>query len=108
MSFRLPQTLSNPLEMSEQESALAYEISQEKAQTLGRLGRQLASKLKDLANETDQDARNDLKSDAAGVLYEFMVFREACGLTGAEKVLELYNVPVDVRARMGPNLTKAR
>ncbi len=92
--------------------ALDYEIAQEQASALGRLGRALEAALAALAEydrhylddrgrleRTGQRAR--LVQDAGDALWCFMVQREACGLRDPRPVLREYRVPVEVQNRMG-------
>jgi hypothetical protein len=86
--------------------ALDYEIAQEKAAALGRLGRALEAALHALADyQGDRDqrdaARNRLVQDASDALWCFMVQREACGLRDPRPVIRDYRVPAEVYARMG-------
>ena len=90
-------------------TALDYEIAQEIAATLGRLGRKLEYALGELAAfdaagvismQPDPDqraARQSLVADARTALWNFIVQREACGLRDARQVIVDYRVPVDVQ-----------
>jgi hypothetical protein len=93
--------------------ALDYEIAQEMASALGRLGRALERALRVLA-EFDgawpsgtrmtaeaRDKRRKLIAEASRALWHFMVQREACGLRDGREVLRDYAVPPEVRDRMG-------
>jgi len=86
--------------------ALDYEIVQEQASALGRLGRALETALAALSvheaahPETDS-ARARLVQDASDALWLFMVQREACGLRDPKPVLRDYRVPIEVYLRMG-------
>jgi len=65
--------------------ALDYEITQEQASALGRLGRALEAALAALAEyeRTHPErgaARADLVANASEALWYFVVQREACGL----------------------------
>ena len=86
--------------------ALDYEIAQERASALGRLGRALEAALAALADHDTSDAGSDatrarLVQDASDALWCFMVQREACGLRDPRPVLRHYGVPGEVYARMG-------
>ena len=91
-------------------AALDYEIVQEKAAALGRLGRRLEHALLALA-QFDRDQaehsearlrqRRALIADAGEALWYFMVQREACGLRDTRQVMRDYRVPVEVQYRMG-------
>jgi hypothetical protein len=90
---------------------LDYEIAQEQASALGRLGRALEAALATLARfdaehpaplaPDDRTARAALVADAGGALWHFVVQRESCGLRDARAVMRDYRVPAEVQARMG-------
>jgi hypothetical protein len=86
--------------------ALDYEIAQEQAAALGRLGRALEAALADLS-EYDQThaergaVRARLVQDASDALWRFVIQREACGLRDPRPVMRHYRVPVEVQNRMG-------
>ena len=86
--------------------ALDYEIAQERASALGRLGRALEATLLalwdfDRAEPKPETKRNDLVQDAGDALWCFMVQREACGLRDPRPVMRDYRVPAEVQNRMG-------
>jgi hypothetical protein len=98
--------------------ALDYEIAQEQASALGRLGRALETALGALANhdgglapvrdapppsgdETERATRARLVREASEALWYFIVQREACGLRDPRPVIRDYRVPAEVYARMG-------
>jgi len=86
--------------------ALDYEIAQEQASALGRLGRALEAALEALA---DYEARHSqrgaehtrLLQAASHSLWCFIVQREACGMRDPRPVLSAYRVPAAVHNRMG-------
>jgi hypothetical protein len=97
---------------------LGYEIIQEQASALGRLGRGLEAALADLqtfdathprpdgASESDmppeqRQARRSLVSAAGYALWMFVVQREACGLRETRSLMRDYKVPAEVQERMG-------
>ncbi len=92
--------------------ALDYEIAQEQASALGRLGRALEAALAALL-EFDRlhgddpgdleraGKRTRLVQDAGDALWCFMVQREACGLRDPRPALRDYRVPIEVQNRMG-------
>jgi len=91
-------------------AALDYEIAQEKAAALGRLGRRLESALLALAQfdqvhamtgEADARQRRVLVADAGQALWHFVVQRESCGLRDSRQVMRDYRVPSEVQYRMG-------
>jgi hypothetical protein len=92
-------------------AALDYEIAQERASALGRLGRRLEAALAALA-AFDADLNDDppavrrerraaLVAEAGEVAWAFIVQREACGLRDGNRAMRDYGVPGEVRARMG-------
>jgi hypothetical protein len=101
MKMKLPETLATRLEARSGLRALEVEILQEKAATLGRLGRALEDALDELRlADRDAPSRPALVDEAARVLWEFVVHREACRMS-TDDALEVYKVPGEVRARMG-------
>jgi hypothetical protein len=102
--FRLHRT---PLDV------LDYEIVQEQAAALGRMGRALEMALAELrefdaahphagAPASTRQARSTLVIQAGHALWMFVVQREACGLRNSRTVMRDYNVPGEVQKRMGP------
>jgi hypothetical protein len=87
-------------------AALDYEIAQEQASALGRLGRALEAALAALedheAHHRERNAaRAKLMQDAGHALWCFIVQREACGMHDPKPVLRAYRVPAEVHNRMG-------
>ena len=92
--------------------ALSYEIAQEKAVALGRMGRALEEALAKLrefdaahprsgAAASAQQARRTLVTKAGQALWMLVVQREACGLRDSRTVMRDYNVPGEVQQCMG-------
>ena len=95
--------------------ALDYEIAQEQAAALGRLGRAFEAALAALANfdrfHGGRDARRApasvpaararLVQDASHALWCFVIQREACGLPDLRLLAREYGVPAEVPNRMG-------
>ena len=113
MTLRPPRSNANAV----RESALGYEIAQEQAAALGRLGRALEIALEALSRH-DHDAmerdgntpnhpspagppRDQLVQQASDALWCFIVQREACGLRDQRLVIRAYDVPAEVQNRMG-------
>jgi hypothetical protein len=97
---------NNPAEL------LDYEIVQEQASALGRMGRALEAALAELREfdlvhpqsrtaATEREARRDLVAAAGHALWMFVVQREACGLRDSRTVMRDYKVPPEVFERMG-------
>ena len=88
-------------------ATLEYEIAQERASALGRLGRRLEGALAALAASprtanSDRKIRDGLVEEAGYALWLYIVQREACGLGNSAQVMRDYGVPNEVYARMGP------
>jgi hypothetical protein len=88
-------------------ATLLYEIAEERASALGRLGRRLEGALAALAacprtTNSDRKVRDSLVEQAGYALWLFIVQREACGLNDSVQVMRSYGVPKEVYARMGP------
>lgn len=91
---------------------LSYEIAQEQAAALGRMGRALEAAIarlrefdaahpRPLATASAQQARRALVVEASQALWMFVVQREACGLRDSRPVMRDYGVPADVQCCMG-------
>ena len=91
---------------------LDYEIVQEQAVALGRLGRALETALARLrefdaahpragAPTSARQARRTLVTEAGNALWMFVVQREACGLRDSRTVMRDYKVPGEVQQCMG-------
>ena len=88
-------------------ATLEYEIAEERASALGRLGRRLEAALAALAAcprtaTAERTIRDSLVEQAGYALWLFVVQREACGLNDSTHVMQTYGVPGEVYARMGP------
>jgi hypothetical protein len=88
-------------------ATLEYEIAEEKASALGRLGRRLDAALAALAAcprkaGSNRATRDRLVEQAGYSLWLLAVQREACGLNNLAHLLQVYRVPNEVVARMGP------
>jgi Family of unknown function (DUF6665) len=94
---------------------LNYEIAQEQAVALGRIGRALEQALARLrefdaahprsgAPTPAQQARRALVTEAGHALWMFVVQREACGLRDSRTVMRDYRVPGEVQQCMGAAL----
>ncbi len=98
-------------------AALDYELAQEMAAALGRLGRRLERALQalaqfDAANVADpgerRRERSALLAEAGDALWLFVVQREACGLRDARQLMRDYKVPPEVQYRMGISAAKQK
>jgi hypothetical protein len=87
-------------------ATLQYEIAEEKAAALGRLGRRLDAALTALAAcpraaHSNRKIRDGLVEQAGYALWLLVVQREACGLNNLAHLVQVYRVPNEVVARMG-------
>ncbi|WP_407174665.1 DUF6665 family protein [Bradyrhizobium sp. STM 3562] len=91
---------------------LDYELAEERATALGRMGRALERALARLrefdaahprsdATASAQQARRALVREAGHALWMFVVQREACGLRDSRTIMRDYNVPGEVQQCMG-------
>jgi len=91
---------------------LDYEIAEEKAAALGRMGRALEAALARLrefdaahprldAPASMQQARRVLLMEAGHALWMFVVQREACALRNSRTLMRDYDVPGEVQQCMG-------
>jgi hypothetical protein len=89
---------------------LEYELFQEKAATLGRLGAKLKTALDALAAHDASPAargsgadaeRAELVAAAGEALWYYVVQREVCGLRDTDAVLRHLGVPREVQLKMG-------
>jgi len=102
----MPRDLRPPVDV------LHYEIVQEQASALGRMGRTLEQALGRLREfdavhasshtpEAMQPARRKLVLEAGHALWMFVVQREATGLRDSRHIMRTYNVPAEVQRCMG-------
>ena len=91
---------------------LNYEIVQEKAATLSRIGKRLQAALDELkafdaahehaaASDADRGRREELVAAVGEALWYYVIQREVCGLRDSEAVMRHLGVPREVRLRMG-------
>src|SRR6185437_5646813 len=91
---------------------LDYEIVQEQASALGRMGRSLEDALAALrefdavhpraeATAWPHGERRTLVAKAGHALWMFVVQREACGLRDSRNIMREYKVPAEVQQCMG-------
>ena len=88
-------------------SVLQYEIAEERASALARLGQRLEDALAALAAcprtaNSDRKIRDHLVEQAGYALWLLAMQREACGLNNLAHVMQVYAVPNEVVVRMGP------
>jgi Family of unknown function (DUF6665) len=114
MTVRPPRSFTPNIWTKNPAATLDYEIAQEKASSLGRLGRGLEAALTALRAhdakelEGSREARRELVAEAGYALWLFVVQREALGLRDARQVMRDYAVPPEVQGRMGLLPAKTR
>ena len=110
MTVRPPQFSAAKLWSRNPAAALDYEIAQEKASALGRLGRALEAALDRLRAFDAQNpevtadlraGRKALVAEAGRALWLFVVQRESIGLRDTRSLMRDYRVPGEVQNRMG-------
>src|SRR5258707_8412892 len=87
-------------------ATLEYEIAQERASALGRLGRRLEAALAALAAcpqtaPSERKIRDSLVEEAGYALWLFVVQRDACGLNDGAQALQNYGGPPHEYPAMG-------
>lgn len=84
-------------------AGIERELQGEKAGALGRYGRAVEEALAALrhADDTQPSRVPDLIDEAARAVWYYFVTREACGLHSHERVIEFYDIPPRVLARVG-------
>jgi hypothetical protein len=114
MTVRPPRNLAPKIWAHSPAAALDYEIAQEKASALGRLGRGLESALDALRTfdtqpngDAAREQRRALVAQAGHALWLFVVQRESIGLRGTRQLMHDYRVPGEVQACMGMLPAKA-
>jgi hypothetical protein len=89
---------------------LDYEVAQEQASALGRMGRALEEALAALREFDAVHPRSDapahqgrraLVAKAGHALWMFVVQREACGMRDSRAIMREYKVPAEVQMCMG-------
>jgi hypothetical protein len=93
-------------------AALEFEIAQETASALGRLGRRLEGALAalrsfdakhhEIRDEKARERRERLVAEAGEALWYLMVQRDACGLHNSASMMTDYRIPGEVVNRVGP------
>ena len=108
MAVRPPQSLASSLTREARWNVLEYEILQQKAETLGTLGRRVEQALAALrafeaeVEKVDRDARRSaLLDEAAERVWAFMIQRGLYGLRYWEAVVRDYGIPREVLNRVG-------
>lgn len=99
-SLRLPQSLLRRLGADTGEAALRYELVEEQAATLGRVGRKAEAALAALRAHEGEGRAEVLKA-ACDAVWCFLVQREVMGLRDRARIVADYDIPREVMVRLG-------
>jgi hypothetical protein len=99
-SLRLPQSLAARLKVETGEAVLRYELLEEQAHALGRMGRKMELALAALAAH-DGEGREAVLKSAADAVWAFLVQREVMGLRDRAAIVAHYRIPREVLNRLG-------
>lgn len=99
-SLRMPQSLTKRLGVDTGEAVLRYELLEEQAASLGRMGEKLEKALAALRGHQGDDRTAVLKA-AADAAWCFFVQREVMGLRDRAAVVAQYDIPREVLVRIG-------
>jgi hypothetical protein len=99
-SLRMPQSLVKRLGVETGEAVLRYELLQEQAASLGRMGEKLEAALAAL-RLADDIARPAALKSAADACWCFFVQRDVMGLRDRAAVIAHYAIPREVLNRIG-------
>lgn len=101
MSLRLPQGLGSSFSPDRMNDAFNHEVLAEKAASLGRAGKKLSAKLAQLSDASTDADRAPLLKEAAEAAHGYFIQRELCGLYSHQTIIDDYDIPKEVLARMG-------
>ena len=99
-SLRLPQSLARRLGVDTGEAVLRYELLQEQAASLGRMGRKAEVALAALRAHEGEGRAEVLKA-ASDAVWCFLVQREVMGLRDRAVIVREYDIPREVMVRLG-------
>jgi len=99
-SLRMPQSLLKRLGADSGEAALRYELVEEQAAALGRMGRKAEAALAALKAH-EGEGRGEAVKAAADAVWCFLVQREVMGLRDRARIVADYDIPREVMARLG-------
>lgn len=100
-SLRMPQSLSRRLGFDSGEAALRYELLEEQAAALGRLGAKLEKALAALEAHQGAEGRPEKLRAAADAAWCFLVQREVMGMRDRAAMVAQYAIPREVMNRIG-------
>lgn len=96
----MPQSLSRRLGLDTGEAVLRYELLEEQAHSLGRMGRKMEAALAALRDHQGEGRPEVLKA-AADAVWGFLVQREVLGLRDRQAIVAQYAIPREVLNRLG-------
>jgi hypothetical protein len=96
----MPQSFLRRLGAESGEAAFNYEIMEEQAATLGRMGRKAEAALAALEAHEGEDRTAVLKI-ACDAVWCFFVQREVMGLRDRAQIVTDYQIPREVMVRLG-------
>jgi len=96
----MPQSLLKRLGADSGEAALRYELVEEQAAALGRMGRKAEAALAALKAH-EGEGRGEAVKAAADAVWCFLVQREVMGLRDRARIVADYDIPREVMARLG-------
>jgi hypothetical protein len=99
-SLRLPQSLARRLGVETGDAVLRYELLQEQAAALGRMGRKAEAALAALKAHEGEGRAEALKA-ACDAVWCFLVQREVMGLRDRAEIVRAYDIPREVMVRLG-------
>lgn len=96
----MPQSLSRRLGVDTGEAVLRYELLEEQAHSLGRMGRKMEAALAALRDH-EGEGRAEILKAAADAVWGFLVQREVLGLRDRQAIVAQYAIPREVLNRIG-------
>jgi hypothetical protein len=99
-SLRMPQNASKSLGLDTGDAVLRYELLEEQAVALGRLGRKVEAALGQL-RESQGAGRAEALRVASDAVWCFFVQREVMGLRDRAAIVAQYGIPNEVLVRLG-------
>lgn len=103
--MRIPTTISAPTAYGDALEAFEYEVMQEAASAIGRIGKQLEAALAALKRHDEAERpntdREELLWDAAEKAMALMIQREAFGMRSSSDLQKFYGIPREVMIRIG-------
>ncbi|MBX5181228.1 hypothetical protein HJB88_01025 [Rhizobium sp. NZLR5] len=105
MSVRPPQSLRQSQQNTNGFNVLEYELTSERADTLGRHGLKVEAALAALkawtADRKSGEERERFLNAASDAVWAFFIQREICGLRNNRDAIQRYGIPNEVIARLG-------